>query len=261
MRMITSLSNAKVKMTRRLQQDRRFREREQLFVVEGTRWLSELVVHPPEWVFYTASWVEDIENATLLDGLVGQKLLVSDDVLVSMSDMATPPGVLAVTPMPQWVLPVEPTFLLVLDQINNPGNLGTMLRTAGAAGVEAVLLASGCVDPYNPKVVRGGMGAQLRLPMFMLDWDEIEVVVGQTAVTLATIHTQTPYTAIDWTNPSTLIIGSEANGASTRAKALAQPITIPMHSQTESLNAAMSAGIILFEAMRQKNSAGIPRHS
>lgn len=260
--MITSLSNAKVKYVRRLQTDRRFRNRENQYVVEGTRWLTELVTmaRPAEMLFVTERWLETAVHAQILQQLthLGQSipLLVSKEVMQAMSDTTTPAGVLAVLPMKPRPLPATPSLLLILDEINTPGNLGTMLRTAGAAGADGVLLGPGCVDLYNPKVVRGSMGAHLRLPVHSQTWPEIAETVRGMQVWLATVEAKMAYTAVNWQQPSALIIGSEAAGAGTEARRIASgSITIPMHAATESLNAAMAAGIILFEAARQRNKS------
>ncbi|MCA9956104.1 MAG: hypothetical protein KC434_15350, partial [Anaerolineales bacterium] len=144
--MITSLTNAKVKYVRRLQTDRRFRNREQLFVVEGTRWITELLglARPPALLFYTERWLETAVHAQILQQLTDLRqsapLLTSEEVMQEMSDTSTPAGVLAVIPMQPRPLPANPTLLLVLDEVSTPGNLGTMLRTAGAAGADGVLL-------------------------------------------------------------------------------------------------------------------------
>ena len=172
----------------------------------------------------------------------------------AMSDTSSPAGVLAVVKMRPRPLPAKPSLLLILDGINTPGNLGTILRTAGAAGVDGVLLGPDCVDLYNPKVVRGGMGAHLRLPIHSHSWIEIREVVEELPVWVAAVEAEMGYTAVNWQQPSALIIGSEAAGASSEALHLATgQITIPMQAVTESLNAAMAAGIILFEAVRQRS--------
>lgn len=253
--MITSTGNSKVKYVRRLQSDRRFREREAAFVVEGTRWLDEVVqsARSPQLVFYTPAWAEDPQQAQLLQQVEGAAQRVSEEVMAAMSDVTTPPGVLAVLPIDPPPLPPTPDFLLILDAVRTPGNLGTMLRTAAAAGVDAVLLGPGCVDLYNPKVIRGGMGAHLRLPAHSATWDEIETLSANVVVRLATTEGSLPYTDVNWRQPSALIIGSEASGEGKRAAEIAtETIYIPMHAATESLNAAMAAGIILFEAARQR---------
>ncbi len=258
--MITSASNTKVKFVRRLQTDRRFRNREQRYVVEGTRWLTELVqvAHAPELLFYTERWLETAVHAQILQQLSNLKqsalpLLVTDEVMRAMSDTSTPAGILAVLPMQPKPLPPAPTFLLVLDATTTPGNLGTMLRTAEAAGAEGVLLGPGCVDLYNPKVVRSSMGAHLRLPVQRQDWEAIADTVQEMQVYVATVESDLLYTAVNWTQPSALIIGSEAAGAGEHARQIAgQQITIPMHAATNSLNAAVATGVLLFEAARQR---------
>lgn len=259
--MITSSSNAKVKFVRRLQTDRRFRSQEKQYVVEGTRWLTELVfmVRQPELLFYTERWLETAVHAQILQQLtaLGQftALPVTEELMQAMSDTNSPPGILAVLPMQPQPLPPHPALLLVLDAINTPGNLGTMLRTASAAGVDGVLLGPDCVDLYNPKVVRGSMGAHLRLPVHSQTWAEIAETVRGMQVWVATIAAEVAYTAVNWTQPTALIIGSEAAGAGAAAHQLAHSrVTIPMHAQTESLNAAVAAGILLFEAARQRRS-------
>jgi TrmH family RNA methyltransferase len=253
--MITSRSNPRVKYVKRLQADRRFRYREQAFVVEGTRWLSDLArsAVTPREVYCTTEWRESAANEALLAGLVAPVTPVDPPIMAEMSDTETPPGVLAVVPMIGRLLPDPPSLLLILDAVANPGNLGTMLRTAAAAGVDGVLLGPGCVDSYNPKVVRGSMGAHLRLPFVAMSWAEIAGVVEGMAVWLAAAEGDVVYSDVDWRRPSALMVGSEAAGANAAAQALATGlVTIPMHDQTESLNAAVAAAVILFEAARQR---------
>ena len=257
--MISSISNPKVKYVTRLQNDRRFRKRERAFVAEGSRWAADVAAMQvtPLSVFVTEDWRNTAVHTDILSQLeaLAQRpyLLVTPQVMAAMSDTTTPPGILLVLPIQPRSLPAKPSLILILDGIGTPGNLGTMLRTAAAAGVDAVLLAPGCVDAYNPKAVRGSMGALLRLPVKALNWEEIGEVVRDTAVYTATIDADTAYTQVNWQRPSSLIIGSEAHGISPAARQLADTaITIPMHAATESLNAAVSAGIILFEAARQR---------
>jgi len=253
--MITSPTNAKVKYVRRLQSDRRFRKKENCFVVEGSRWLGDLAAmsHPCQLVLYTQSWRENEGSEDILQQLGAPSQAVSDEVMALMSDTVTPPGVLAVAEMAARPFPPAPSFLLILDQITNPGNLGTMLRTAAAAGVEGVLLSPGCVDAYNPKVVRGSMGALLRLPVQAAEWEQIANLTAKMDVWVATANGEKSYTAVNWQKPAALIIGNEANGPGAEAHHIAAGTTaIPMHAATESLNAAIAAAVILFEAARQR---------
>lgn len=253
--MITSTSNPKVKHVKRLQADRRYREREKSFVVEGDRWLAELLPlpDPPQLIFYTVAWHEQAEHEAILHQIAAPAQVVSERVMSAMSDTETPPGVLAILSQQLRTLPPAPTLILILDRVRTPGNLGTMLRTAAAAGADAVLLGPGTVDAYNPKVLRGSMGAHLRLPVQQMSWPEIEAYTDPLKVWVADARGQMPYTDVNWRQPSALIIGSEASGTGRRARGTADnTVYVPMHAATESLNAAMAAGIILFEAARQR---------
>ncbi len=252
--MINSLTNARIKQVRRLQEKRRFRHREGVFVVEGTRWIGDGVEQGVPFVelFYTAVW--QAQNRPLFDQFSARSTLVTDEVMAVMSDMDSSPGVLATVRIRPLSIPNSPIRLLILDAITTPGNLGTILRTAAAAGVDGVILAPGCVDAYNPKVLRGSMGAHFRLPVQAMGWVDIQKLTAGMGVWLADIEGDVVYTAVDWQRPSVLIIGNEANGAGEAAQAMAMGrVIIPMHAATESLNAAMAAGIVLFEAARQQS--------
>jgi TrmH family RNA methyltransferase len=162
--------------------------------------------------------------------------------------------VVALARWPQ-VNPGVPGMILVLDAIQDPGNMGTLLRSAEAVGVAEVLGTIGTVDAYSPKVVRAAMGAHMRLALTQdLSWDAIsERVALVDHVYAADAEASMPYFAADWRQPSALIIGNEAHGLSDDARTLARSsIGIPMHGRAESLNAAVAGSVILFEALRQR---------
>ena len=260
--MITSLKNDKVRAVRALQGRRRVRQRERCFVFEGVRLVEESVRVgvPPAYVFYTESAGTDERVGRLLEMLCGMGVpcyAVSEPVMVACSDTETPQGILAVLPIPNLSRPEHPALTLILDCVRDPGNLGTILRTALAAGVEQVLLAPGTVDASNPKVIRAAMGAHLRLPVSLLGWDVIAEAVTGCDVWLAAAGGDTLYTTVDWTRPVAFIVGGEATGAGRRAQALARgPISIPMAAGAESLNTAVATAVILFEVMRQRMARG-----
>jgi len=171
----------------------------------------------------------------------------------SMTDTETPQGVIAVVPLPELPLPKSISFALICDSIADPGNLGTMLRSAVAAGVDVVILAPHCVDPFNPKVLRSGMGAHFRIPVVRKSWSEIALDFANVPIYLADAQGELVYHRVDWTKPGALIIGGEAHGADLPARELAtKTVSIPMSSASESLNAAAAASVILFECRRQR---------
>ena len=258
--MITSLKNDKARYVRALQGRRRVRQRERRLVFEGLRPIEEAVRAgvPPAFVFYTGPVETGERGARLLETLCEMNVpcyAVSGPVMVACSDTETPPGILAVLPIPDLPRPEPPTLTLILDRVRDPGNLGAILRTALAAGVEQVLLAPGTVDASNPKVVRAAMGAHLRLPVAALRWEAVAAVVAGCDVWLAEAGGEALYTAVDWTRPMALIVGGEASGAGERARALARGrVSVPMAAGVESLNTAVATAVILFEVMRQRTA-------
>jgi TrmH family RNA methyltransferase len=255
---ITSTTNPKIKFVRGLQAKRAAREAEGLFVVEGVRLVEEAAqaAASPRLVLHTADLDPRAEAALqLLVSRGAQVEAVSPAVMAAASDTQNPQGLLAVVPMPALAPPAALTLALVLDGLGDPGNLGAILRAASAAGVQAVFLAPGTVDPYNPKVVRAAMGAHFHLPLVSADWDDLAQRLAGLDLWLAEARAGTPYSSVDWRRPSALIIGSEAAGPSAPARRLAaNHVHIPMPGPAESLNAAIAAAVILFEAARQRNT-------
>jgi len=254
--MITSLANPKLKLVRNLQAKRSARQAERLFVVEGVRLVEEATRAPaaPQLVLH----VDDLDGRgqAALAALRARGAAieaVTPAVMAAASGTETPAGLLAVVPLPELAPPAALSWTLVLDGLRDPGNLGTILRTADAAGVEAVCLAPGTVDPYNPKVVRAAMGAHFHLPILALSWEALAERLAGLAVWLAQADEGLTYEQVDWRRPSALIIGAEAAGPGQAARRLApQRVRIPMPGQAESLNAAVAAGILMFEAARQR---------
>lgn len=176
------------------------------------------------------------------------------EVIAAATDTVTPQGIVAVTAWPD-LRSSHTGIQLVLDAVQDPGNVGTLLRTAEATGVTDVLCMRGTADVYSPKVVRAAMGAHFRLPLQQdLHWDDLEVALGPADnIYVADAGGSMPYYAADWRQPSVLIISNEANGASDEARQYATKfIAIPMAPAVESLNAAVAGSVILFEAARQR---------
>ena len=256
--MITSTKNPKVQRIRRLQRKGKERQTEGVFVLEGVRLVEEAIASDWEikYLFYTDNLrsrgkgvVEDLKDKEILAELV------SPHVMRAVSDTKTPQGILAVVKMRSLPVLNRLDFVLILDQIREPGNLGAILRSAAAAGVQQVCLATGTVDPYSPKVLRAGMGAQLNLPVCINTWDEIRALLEQSSLHtyIAQVENGVVYYQCDFSHPLAMIIGGEAEGASETAHQVAESVVhIPMPGGGESLNASVSSGILLFEVVRQR---------
>jgi len=254
--LITSLANEKVKLARSLHH-RRGREKERLFIVEGVRLCEEVLRAgvTPALLFYTPEVAAEERGMRLLQAFadVGRRgLAVSEEIMRAISDTQTPQGLLAVAPI--LGKPPKEGLLLIVDRLRDPGNLGTILRSAWAAGVGQVVTTKGTVDIYSPKVVRGAMGAHFHLSLAPdKRWKKIEPLLEERQVLLADARGEVAYHEVDWSLPSALIIGGEAEGASEEARRLAHKrVYIPMPGGAESLNAAVAASIMLFEAARQQ---------
>ncbi len=253
--MITSLTNDKVKLIRSLA-ERKHRVKEQRFMIEGARLIDDALAADliPDWIFCAPQLSSRAQETLERLKKRGVEIIpVSDAVLKACSDTETPQGLIAVLPFPQLAIPLDLKMIVIADSLRDPGNLGTLLRSAAAADADLVLLSPETVDAYNPKVVRGAMGAHFRLPLVEAAWAEIADRVAGLNVYLAAADGELTYTQVDWTQPSALIVGSEASGASQEAAQLAtKRIAIPLSREVESLNAAVAASIILFEAKRQR---------
>jgi TrmH family RNA methyltransferase len=172
----------------------------------------------------------------------------------SIGETQNSQGILAVLESSQLPTQKSFTFILIPDQIRDPGNLGTLLRTAAASGVEAVLIPPETAEPFAPKVVRAGMGAHFRIPIIACAWEEIRVMTAGMKIHLADTEGSMPYWQADFISPLAIIVGGEADGASQPARDLANDeVTIPMPGRSESLNAAVAGAILLFEVVRQRS--------
>lgn len=255
--MITSAQNPKIKWIRSLLANGRLRKEEGVFVVEGVRLVEEALLEG--WDARLVLYTSDLgpRGRRVLEGYAGRGVTLeetSEQVMRQASDTGSPQGLLAVLEQRQLPLPEPMDFVFIPDAVRDPGNLGSMLRTASAAGVQAVLLPPGSVDPYSPKVLRGGMGAHFRLPVLSLAWEKIEAVLQPLTVYLAAAGDGEPYWKIDFCPPMALIIGGEAEGAGPQAQQLADRcVCIPMPGGGESLNAAAAGAVILYDVLRQRS--------
>ncbi len=261
MKRITSVNNDQIRRVHALQQSTRRRISDNLMVVEGYRLVSELQASglSIEALFCTPKFMatphyKEFENAPALETWE-----VSEQAFKKMSDTDSPQGILAICPIPHLPVVVQkPLLYLIIDQVRDPGNLGTMLRTAWAAGVTAVYLLPGTIDPTNPKVVRAAMGAHFRIPIEKTNWDALATDTRTIPIWVADTAKGLFYDEVLWQEDAVLIIGGEADGAGIKSRNLALPVHIPMQSNTESLNAAVACAVILFEAVRQRRRSFLP---
>jgi TrmH family RNA methyltransferase len=247
--MITSVHNPRVQEVRKLQAQAKMRREEHAFVVEGVRLAEEALA--AGWEAKLVMYTDQLDERGM--ALVEQFKMrsvpaeqVSQPVMKALSETETPQGLLVVLNLNLIPMPSSLNFLLILDGLRDPGNLGTILRTAAAARVQGVVLAPGCADAWSPKVLRAGMGAHFRVPIQALRWDEIYLADSAAGL---------PYAGADFLSPLALIVGGEASGAGSEAAFLADAkVHIPMPGGSESLNAAIAASIILFEVLRQRGT-------
>ena len=262
---IMSKDNAQIRRVRALLQSSRQRRKEGAFVVEGVRLVEEalaagrvatLFICPELLTSHARS--RDFLNGLAEDG--NHSLThVAPEVFAALADTATPQGVVAVCTSPEEAaLQPTATLAVLLDGVQDPGNAGMIVRAAAAAGADGVLFGPGSVDPYNPKVLRGGMGAHFRTTLLSLrDAQEVHAVAGGFSQRIvAAAQGGARYDTLDWTEPTLLIAGAEAHGASDLAQDLqTAAVSIPLARGVESLNVGMAAGILLFEAVRQRLGA------
>jgi TrmH family RNA methyltransferase len=256
--LISSPQNNRIKLVRALLAHGKQRTREKQVVLEGFRLVEDAFRqgYNPVFVLFR----DGSENPLLAEFQAAgvECLPVEPPLFDALSETENTQGILAVFPLPENPLPDRADWLLALDQVRDPGNVGTILRTAAAAGVAGVISLPGTVDVFNPKTMRAGMGAHFRLPLLRLSWDTFEARYGTGwAIWRAEAHTPDAvlYDQADWRSPTILMIGGETHGISENArKFAAHAVAIPMAPGTESLNASAAAAVLLFEIRRQRQA-------
>ncbi len=248
---ITSGSNRLVREVRELQKKRKARKEAGLFIAEGERLCREIPTEAIERIFIT-----DTYQGALPEGGNDARLFrVPEKLMQEMSDTRTSQGILCEVRMrPEQTLTGD--FFLLLEDLQDPGNLGTIFRTAEAAGVSGIYMSRECVDIYSPKVVRSTMGALYRMPFRVVtDLRETARSLRQQGVRVYAAHlkgTKKHY-EYDYRLPTAFMIGNEGNGLTEALAAEADGfLRIPMKGKVESLNAAIAATVLMFEAARQR---------
>ncbi|MFZ9857408.1 MAG: TrmH family RNA methyltransferase [Roseiflexaceae bacterium] len=258
--MIQSTANPQVRFIRSLRDDRSLRRSERMFVLEGVRLVGDVFSsgQQPQFVLYDPEQLQQTTAGQALLALLTRHNVPQSPttaaVIKSVSDTNSPQGVVAIARWPELTISHQ-RLVVVCDEIQDPGNLGTIIRSADAVGVDAIYCTIGSVDAFAPKTVRASMGSIMRVPIRTdMSWDAImSALRGVTVYAADGGSTSQPHTAIDWSQPSALIVGNEARGLGVTARTVTNHfVHIPMRSGIESLNAAMATTIMLFEAQRQR---------
>lgn len=256
--MITSTSNPQVKRLLQLQKKSKVRNEEKVFVVEGLRMFAEVPKERVEKVYISESLYNKKKMELNLEEFPAE--ILADKVFQHVSDTKTPQGVLCVVRQKSYelqeLLDVENPHFVVLDNLQDPGNLGTIVRTAEGAGVTAVFMSKDCVDIYNPKTIRSTMGSIYRIPfVYVENILELMNKFGENDITTYAAHLdgKRTYDKENYQSGTAILIGNEGNGL---RKEIAENadiwVRIPMQGQVESLNAAIAASILMFEVFRQR---------
>ncbi len=263
---ITSKENQRLVAARKIRDGK---DRERIFV-EGARLVGEAV--SSQIKIEQCFVVEGFRDQKLLEQIsqsVGQVVEVSAKLFRSLADTTNPQGIAVIAQRPRWskddlemaVRAANLPIVIYLKEINNPSNLGAVIRTAEAAGVTGVIISDGSADVYSPKALRASMGSCFRLSivdMFGLPEMTVWAVQSGLRTIAADISGDVPYFDFDWLEPVLLVFGSESHGLSKdELVSIDEVIKIPMDNNVESLNLAVSSGIILFEARRQRSRSTI----
>lgn len=259
---ITSTKNPLVRRLRNLA-DRPAREREGRMVVEGIRLVEDVLASsvPIELLLYDpAESARDPRLAALAAkaSTAGARLVEAEPhVIAAASQVDTPQGILAVveTPKPSLasILDRPDLLLVVADRIQDPGNLGTIIRVADAAGATGVAATRGTVDPYNPKAVRASMGSLFHIHVVSCERNDLirELQARRTRILIADQRGAVDYTAASYAPPLAVVLGGEAEGAHPDwTEAAVTSLRIPLYGRAESLNVAIAAALLLYEARR-----------
>lgn len=256
---ITSTSNQQMKHIKELLNKGKERRKQKLFVAEGIRMVAETPAERLEKIYVSESFLRHPPELRGLD--LSEAVIVQDQVFRQISDTQTPQGILAIVRQSEQnleqILSRPEPLLLFLENIQDPGNLGTMMRTAEGAGVTGLVMSRDTVDIYNPKTIRATMGSLYRMPfVYVEDFAGAIRQAKDLGIHLYAAHLKGEkyYDRMDYRQPSGFIIGNEGNGLTKEtADSASDYIRIPMAGQVESLNAAVAASILMYEASRQRH--------
>lgn len=250
---ITSLNNSNIKHIRALE-SKKERDKYGEYTVEGRKSVNEAISSDKDIVCLVFS--ENFDDGLILE-CNAQKYRVPDFILEKISDTKTPQGVLAVIKQDKHELSrlKENGLYLYCDNVSDPGNMGTLIRTADAAGFDGVLLSKGCVELHNPKTVRASMGSFFRMKIYtditpenLIEFKNSGALIYGGALRDDTVD----YRDVDYKKTSIIAVGNEANGISEEVLKICTAVKIPIYGGAESLNVGVAAGIIMYEAANSR---------
>ncbi len=262
---VSSYDHMIIKRIKKLHQ-RKYRQKYGQYIIEGIRIIDDALLDniKIEYILFCDELLKTANGKELLQVLLKKDLKIyhiPDKMFQDISDTQTPQGIMAVLPCQSYklqdIITDTERFLIVLDRIQDPGNLGTIIRTADAAGVNAVLMSKGCTDLYNLKTIRSTMGSVFHFPVLQDIGDIREIIVqlkkNNFKIISTDLNTEKYYYQADYYGKIAIIIGNEANGILPEVLELSDTVVkIPIIGKAESLNASIAASIIMYEAVKQK---------
>jgi TrmH family RNA methyltransferase len=245
-RFVSSEQNPDIKRIKALRDRRSVRHAERLCIVEGPRFVADAANVDQPWLLVVSESRADDDLPSS-----GDLLIVPDRLFAQLSDTSAPQGILGVFPFPEPGLSSATPMILIADGIQDPGNLGTMIRSAAALGASQVICAAGTVDPFAPKVIRSAAAAHWHIPV--LPAESLQDELRDVALIVTDGEARVSIDEVDLDEPIAIAIGSEALGVSESIRSLPHvAAAIPMAGAVESLNAGIAASIVLYEAQRQR---------
>lgn len=244
-RQLTSLQNPLIKHIVKLRQNRDYRLEHQTLVISGKKLVKEISLEVPIKTLF-------VYDETLIPtGLKAESVfIVNEEIMQKASGLQYPEGILAEVEMPKISKLTDLKKIIVLDRVSDPGNFGTILRTALALGWDGAFILEGSCDPFNDKALSAARGATFRLPLGFGNWKDLETLIDKNGLLPLVADLEgTPVRTFEKQEKLLLVLSHEAHGASFEAIKRCQKVTIPISSQMESLNVSVAAGILMYELL------------
>ena len=260
MQIISSKDNEIVKNIKKLK-EKKYRDLENAYIIEGIKLVKEAIYENAKirQIIMCENYADnkEIDKETLYEISKYNLIYVTEKVFNTITDVKTPQGIIAIVEKNNSTCEINYSeeIIIALDDVQDPGNLGTIIRTADSANLKQIILSKNSADPYNPKVVRSTMGGIFRVNI--IEVDNLEETLKQTQkngfkVMVTVLDTQKSIYDVNY-NKKVIIIGNEANGISKSIQNIAdEKVKIPMLGKTESLNASVAAGVMIYEYVRRK---------